>query len=358
MINRIVVWGIGIFFALGAADYLLGGKMGLGRTFEKTLHKMGLILMGVMGVYSLAPVLAQFVTPVVTPLAGALGLDPSVFPAMLFPIDMGGYQLAMDAAKDADMGLASAVLTSSICGATVGYTITVAVTVVDKKHHGALAKGILSGMVGVPVGCLAGALMCGVNPMTALYNTLPLCVLAALLAWGLFKKPELMTRLFVIFGRILSCMAIVGLTLQALQHLLKIEILPGMADIGSGLKLVATIIFSMTGAMCLMEVLKKVLRKPLHRCAVWMGINDNAVAGMLASLVSVTLAFTQAEDMDERGLIVVCAVCATVAHVIGGQFGVVAELAPQLITPFVAGKFIAGAAGVAVALLLTRKKTA
>ena len=100
------------------------------------------------------------------------------------------------------------------------------------------------------------------------------------------------------------------------------------------------------------------LRKPLHRCAVWMGINDNAVAGMLASLVSVTLAFTQAEDMVERGLIVVCAVCATVAHVIGGQFGVVAELAPQLITPFVAGKFIAGAAGVAVALLLTRKKTA
>ena len=184
MINRIVVWGIGIFFALGAADYLLGGKMGLGKTFEKTLHKMGLILMGVMGVYSLAPVLAQFVTPVVTPLAGALGLDPSVFPAMLFPIDMGGYQLAMDAAKDADMGLASAVLTSSICGATVGYTITVAVTVVDKKHHGALAKGILSGMVGVPVGCLAGALMCGVNPMTALYNTLPLCVLAALLIGG------------------------------------------------------------------------------------------------------------------------------------------------------------------------------
>ena len=120
--------------------------------------------------------------------------------------------------------------------------------------------------------------------------------------------------------------------------------------------LIATIIFSMTGAMCLMEVLKKVLRKPLHKCAQLMGIGDNAVAGMLASLVSVTLAFTQADDMDERGLIVVCAVCATVAHVIGGQFGVVVELAPDLLTPFVAGKFIAGAAGTAVALLLTRKK--
>lgn len=358
MINRIVVWGIGIFFLLGAVDYLIGNKMGLGRTFEKTLHKMGLILMGVMGVYSLAPVLAQFVTPVVTPAAELLHLDPSVFPAMLFPIDMGGYQLSMAAAKDPQMGLASAVLTSSICGATVGYTITVAVTVVDKKYHGALAKGILSGMVGVPVGCLAGALLCGVRPLTALYNTLPLCVLAALLAWGLFKKPEWMTRLFVIFGRVLSCIAILGLTLQALQHLLKIEILPGMTPIEDGLKLVATIIFSMTGAMCLMEVLKKVLRKPLHKCAGWMGVNDNAVAGMLASLVSVTLAFTQADEMDERGLIVVCAVCATVAHVIGGQFGVVAELAPQLITPFVLGKFIAGAAGVAVALLLTRKKTA
>ena len=60
--------------------------------------------------------------------------------------------------------------------------------------------------------------------------------------------------------------------------------------------------------------------------------------------------------MDEKGLIVVCAVCATVAHVIGGQFGVVVELAPELITPFVLGKFIAGAAGIAVALLLTARK--
>lgn len=358
MINRIVTWGIGIFFVLGALDYLIGNRFGLGKTFEKTLHKMGLILMGVMGVYSLAPVLAQFVTPVVTPLANFLHMDPSVFPAMLFPIDMGGYQLAMDAAIDPQLGLASAVLTSSICGATVGYTITVAVTVVDKKLHSALAKGILSGMVGVPVGCLAGALLCGVPLLTALYNTLPLCVLAALLAWGLFKKPALMTGLFVFFGRILSCIAIVGLTLQALQHLLKVEILPGMMPIEGGLKLVATIIFSMTGAMCLMEVLKVVLKKPLHKCAALMGVGDNAVAGMLASLVSVTLAFTQADDMDERGLIVVCAVCATVAHVIGGQFGVVVELAPELLTPFVLGKFIAGAAGVAVALLLTRKRTA
>ena len=238
-------------------------------------------------------------------------------------------------------------LTSSICGATVGYTITVAVTILDKRHYPCLARGMLSGMVGVPVGCLAGALLCGVPLLTAIVNTLPLCVLAALLAWGLFKKPDLMTKLFVWLGRILTAFAVLGL---------KVTILPGMADVSEGLTLVGSIVFMMAGAMCLLEVLRRVLKKPLGWVARKLRVGDAAIAGMLAASVSATLAFTQADQMDSRGLTVMCAFTATAAHVIGGQLGVVASLAPDLVVPFVLSKLIAGAAGIAVALLLTRRE--
>ena len=107
---------------------------------------------------------------------------------------------------------------------------------------------------------------------------------------------------------------------------------------------------------CLREVLRRVLKKPLGWVARKLGVNDTAIAGMLAASVSATLAFTQADDMDARGLVVMCAFAATAAHVIGGQLGVVASLAPDLVVPFVLSKLIAGAAGIAVALLLTRRE--
>lgn len=165
-----------------------------------------------------------------------------------------------------------------------------------------------------------------------------------------------MTKGFTVFGRILSAIAVVGLILQAVQMLTGWTILPGMASAQEGLRLVGTIIFIMTGAMCLLTVLSRVLRRPLRFVARKMGVGGEAVTGILSAAVSVTLTFTQVEKMDERGLIVVCAFCATGAHVIGGQLGVVADLAPEMVGPFLAAKAVAGAVGIALALVLTRNR--
>ena len=161
MDNKAILCVIAVFFAVGGIDHLIGNRLGLGSVFLETLQKMGMILLGVMGIYSLAPVAAEYVGAAVTPLADALHMDPSVFPAMLFPVDMGGFQLAVETAKDPRMGLVSGALIASLCGATVGYTVTVASTVMDKRFFPQLARGILSGMAGIPVGCVVGAVRAG-----------------------------------------------------------------------------------------------------------------------------------------------------------------------------------------------------
>ena len=236
MDNKAILCVIAVFFAVGGIDDLIGNRLGLGSVFLETLQKMGMILLGVMGIYSLAPVAAEYVGAAVTPLADALHMDPSVFPAMLFPVDMGGFQLAVETAKDPRMGLVSGALVASLCGATVGYTITVASTVMDKRFFPQLARGILSGMAGIPVGCVVGAVLAGVPLPAALYNCLPLWVLAGLLMWGLLCAPEKMTKGFTVFGRILSAIAVVGLILQAVQMLTGWTILPGMASAQEGLR--------------------------------------------------------------------------------------------------------------------------
>ena len=91
MDNKAILCVIAVFFAVGGIDDLIGNRLGLGSVFLETLQKMGMILLGVMGIYSLAPVAAEYVGAAVTPLADALHMDPSVFPAMLFPVDMGGF---------------------------------------------------------------------------------------------------------------------------------------------------------------------------------------------------------------------------------------------------------------------------
>ena len=87
MDNKAILCVIAVFFAVGGIDHLIGNRLGLGSVFLETLQKMGMILLGVMGIYSLTPVAAEYVGAAVTPLADALHMDPSVFPAMLFPVD-------------------------------------------------------------------------------------------------------------------------------------------------------------------------------------------------------------------------------------------------------------------------------
>ena len=51
-------------------------------------------------------------------------------------------------------------------GATVVFTIPVALGIIEKEDRPYLAKGVLAGMVAIPFGCLVGGLVAGFPLMT------------------------------------------------------------------------------------------------------------------------------------------------------------------------------------------------
>ena len=104
---------------------------------------------------------------------------------------------------------------------------------------------------------------------------------------------------FTVFGRILSAIAVVGLILQAVQMLTGWTILPGMASAQEGLRLVGTIIFLMTGAMCLLTVLSRVLRRPLRFVARKMGVGGEAVTGAASVILAMGAGKSGARVIDE-----------------------------------------------------------
>ena len=87
-----------IFSVLGAFDYIIGGKFGLGKEFEKGFALLGVTALSMLGMLVITPWLASILEPVFSFVWTYLHIDPSVVPAMLFANDMGGASLAMEVA--------------------------------------------------------------------------------------------------------------------------------------------------------------------------------------------------------------------------------------------------------------------
>mgnify|MGYP006391716219 FL=1 len=78
-INDIIIYIMVIFMIIGGIDKILGNKFGYGEKFEEGFMAMGSLALAMVGVISLAPVLAKVLRPVVEPLDTALGADPAMF---------------------------------------------------------------------------------------------------------------------------------------------------------------------------------------------------------------------------------------------------------------------------------------
>lgn len=74
---------------IGGIDRLFGNKLGLGEKFEEGFNAMGPIALAIVGIVSLAPVLANLVKPIVSPILKIFGADPAMAAAIIAN-DMGG----------------------------------------------------------------------------------------------------------------------------------------------------------------------------------------------------------------------------------------------------------------------------
>lgn len=344
-----------VFALLGALDRILGNKFGIGKEFEEGILAMGSLAMAMIGVITLAPVLAAVLKPVVVPLFSFLGADAAMFAGSILACDMGGGALAAQMTADPDAALLGGVLTGSMLGATIVFTIPVAMGILEEEDRPAMAKGILCGIVTIPVGILAGGLVAGFPVLMVLRNLVPIVLIAALIAFGLWKAEDAMIRGFAAFGKGVVALITAGLAAAIVQELTGFVILPGMAPISEGFQTVGAIAIVLAGAFPLVFVLTKLLKKPLLRLGKILGVNDVSAAGLVASLANSIATFGMVKEMDRRGKVVNIAFAVSAAFVFGDHLGFTAGFAPQMLTAMIVGKLVGGISAVAVALWLTRK---
>lgn len=361
-VNELIIYVMVLFMIAGAVDKCIGGKLGLSEKFEEGIMAMGALALSMAGIMVVAPILADVLKPVIVPLYGLVGADPSIFATTFIANDMGGAPLALSLAQDLAVGNFAAYVIGAMMGPTIVFTIPVALGIIEKDDRPLLARGILYGLVTVPIGCLVGGFLVPDLPISILLiNLIPIVIVAGLIFVGLMFLPDAMIKGFEVFGQMIVVLATLGLTLGAAQLLTGNEALIKLYPNGPDLLMeafgvVGSIAVTLAGAFGLVAVFTKIAHKPLSAIGRSLGMNEVGAAGLVASLANNIAMFQMMKDMDKRGKILNVAFAVSASFVIGDHLGFTAGQNPDMILPMMIGKIVGGVTALLLAIILTKKE--
>lgn len=353
-INDFIIYIVIFFLIIGAIDKIVGNKLGLGERFTEGFLAMGPLTLAMVGIISLAPVIANILTPIIAPIYQIIGADPATFANTILAIDMGGYALAKEMALTEEAEIFSYVFLGTTMGATIVFTIPVALGMIKKEDQPFFAKGILIGMITVPIGSLVGGLVGGLSISMIVMNLIPTIFFSVLIGFGLWKYPQKMIAGFTWFGKGVEIIAIIGLTLAIIETLTDITIIPNMTPLSEGIQIVGQIVIFLAGAFPMVAFIQKVLKKPLAQMGKLLGIDHTATAGLVASLAHSIPMLSILKDMDPKGKVINVAFAVSAAFVLGSHLGFVAGVEKEMVFSMIIGKLVGGIAAIFLAMLTFR----
>lgn len=354
--DRLIIIVMAVFLVIGGLDRVFGNHLKLGEAFEKGIRTTGEMMLSMIGVIVLAPVLASVLKPVMVPVYGFLGADAAMFAGTLLAPDMGGAPLAYSLAADTDAARLGGIIAASMLGGTVAFTIPVVMGMFDGEDRALSAKGLLYGVVTIPIGIIVGGLVAGFNIVMVLLNTVPIAIISLLIALGLWKAERFLVKGFVIFGKIIIAVATIGIVAAGVESMTGITLIKGLASLSEAFIVVGQIGIVLAGAFPLIAVINLLLKKPMEKAGSLLKINAASISGLMTSLVNSLIMFGIVKDMDKRGKVINMAFAVSAAFVFGDHLAFTAGFDAPMIGAMIAGKLAAGITAVALAIVATRKE--
>ena len=354
MFNDIVMLIMAVGILIGAIDKIIGNKFGLGKEFEEGFKNIGVIGINTGGIILMTPIIAQFIKPVIVPLFKTVGIDPSMS-SIVLANDMGGYSLAMSLYENEKIGLLAGTTISSMIGCTIVFAIPVGIGMIKKENYQYFFKGVMLGIIAMPIGSIFSGLFLGISFTKLIFNCLPLILLAILMIIGIKFVFTKMVKIFEIFGRFITIIATIGIATAGFKSLTGITILKGVEDISVGMDVVIQIGIVLMGSYPILQILKKLLKKPFEFIGKAFGFNTVSVLGLLVATANSVPVFAMINDMDNRGKVVNSAWVVCAAACFGAHLGYTAGVAPEMISTLLVGKISAGVLAVLLAILSTKK---
>lgn len=353
MFNRILMTIIAIGALLGGIDKILHNRFHLGEKFDEGFQLLGPMALSMSGIIVLTPLLSRVLGVLIRPLFSASGIDPAMAGCIL-AIDMGGYSLSMDLATDPIIGAFSGIIASAMFGCTLVFTIPVGMSVLEKDDRPLFLKGILTGLICMPVGLIIGGCAMGISLLTILYQCIPVFILSLFLLFGLIRFPEKTVHGFSLFAQLIQTVAVIGLSLSAFEHISGITLIENLTPLSEAMEVVCSIGIVMLGSLSAAELLRRALSVPFAWIGRKTGLNDASTTGLIVGSITAMPALVMIKNMDQRGKVLCGAFLVCGAALIGAHMGFAAGTQPQLITPLLLGKTAGALCSMILAMFMTK----
>ncbi|GFN34344.1 ethanolamine utilization protein EutH [Tepidimicrobium xylanilyticum] len=350
--SNIVLFIMVLFSIISGIDKLLGNRKGLGERFEEGFKSMGPLAITMVGIISLSPVIAQLARPILSPLSKLTGSDPSIFVSSLLATDMGGYSTSVEIAGSQQMAEFSGLILASMLGATISFTMPLALNLVSKEDFPFFTKGVLIGIVTIPLGMVVGGLAMGISIKEIWMNLIPVIILSLLIVIGLFKFHDITVRIFNLIGKGIMTLSLIGLLLSIIDAILGIRIIPHMASFEEGIIIVGKIGIVLSGAYPMFHLVQEKFKFNLSKITAKIGMNQFSILGLISSLANCVPMLAIYDKMDAKGKIINAAFVVSGAFVFGGQLGFVSGISKRIVSPFILAKLSAGLSSIFLANLL------
>lgn len=344
-----------IFAVLGAIDKILGNKLGLGEQFEKGFMLLGPTALTMIGMLSLAPVIADLLTPIFNWTYNTFKIDPSVIPAFVLANDMGAAPLCKEIAQNEALGGFNGLIVSTMMGVNISYTIPVSLGIVKKENHKDMFLGYLCGLVTIPLGCFVAGLVLKINIDVLLFNLLPLIIFAVLISLGLIFLKNVCIKIFEILGKLITIIITIGLALAVFETLTGKVLIEKLDTYINGGIVCLNAVAVLSGAFPLMHAISFVLKKPLSYIGKKTKLGNIAVLGFLSTIFSCLPTIGVMDKMSRKGIILNSAFIVSAAFTFGAHIAFTMAFDKTYIFAMILGKLISGAFAVIVAAFIARK---
>ncbi|VYU18959.1 ethanolamine utilization protein EutH [Clostridium tertium] len=348
--EKIMLYIIGLFFVVGVIDYILGNKLKLGYGIENGIKSMGSLALSMIGILSITPIISDFLSKYILTIFKGDLLDPSIISSSFIAVDMGGFKIAEAIGRSPEIIYFSGILIASILGCTISFTIPLALGIIKDKHIDIFCKGILCGIITVPIGLFIGGILLKISLIKILISLLPITIISILIIIGLYKSPSKMVIYFKVLSRVIFIIGLIGLGLQGINSITGIELVENLLSLEEAITIVGKIAIFLAGANVMLEVIKRVFSKQIRNLEKKLNINSSSVAALIGSLASAVIVFTDFDKLDDRGKVICSAFSVSGAYVFGGQLAYVVAEAKDIALIYILVKLISGFLAILLAL--------
>lgn len=351
--EKILLTFFAVMFAVGAADYICGSPLKLGKRFVDGLQTFAPLFLTMAGFIIIAPLLAKVLTPA-SALFTAIGADPGVFPGLFLANDNGAYPLAQKLAVAPEGAGFGGILVGGVVGVNV-ICMPLVMQMMEKSDRPYYFKGLMYGIITMPAGVAAGALAAGYNWNFLLRQMPPLLLVSGVAAFMLWKMPETLVKILSIFAKAMEVLAMAGCASAVFMEFSGVKI-PHLVPLGEAVKVIGAIVCLLSGVYVLMELATRVFRKFLLKAADKFAVNETSVMGFITSAANSIPTLAMVKDMDPKGKMLNCAFMASGAFMVGDHLAYCGAVVPELLFPMLITKLTAALLAVWLAAFCWKRR--